>query len=67
MGWYGLMRLQDLGIKEDGVPVAGVIVSQDSNGFFGYTTYPTIEKLQKEWATLEKEENDMQEDESAME
>jgi hypothetical protein len=67
MGWYGYMDLSDLNIKEKGVPVAGVIINEDSNGFFGYTSYPSMEKLRKEWDSLEKEEDDMQEDESAME
>jgi len=48
-GWYGLIL--DTGILN----ASHVIVKEDSDGFFYYTSYDTISEARREWELLEKE------------
>jgi len=55
-GWFGIFRndFKEYGIKEDGKLVVGVIVSEDSNGFFSYQSYHNMKLLNAEWKEITK-------------
>jgi len=78
MGWYGLMRhgrtifrdhdplLETLNEeeKEELTSCAGVILSEDSNGFVYVKYFDSTQELDKAWAELEQENiHDEQEEE----
>lgn len=56
-GWYGLIT--DTGIKD----ASHVIVHEDSQGFFDYTSYDTEREARADWAKLESEYGDFMGDE----
>ena len=43
LSWFAKVDLSDLGIRELGAPVAGVIVTEDNSGFFDYEPFETID------------------------
>ncbi len=79
MGWYGLMKgklveAAKFGAKEQGMKLtpdevkflrsrAGVILSEDSNGFVGADYYQTEKALEEAWKEIQKEEEEYSEEE----
>ena len=55
LGWFAKVDLSDLGIRELGAPVAGVIVTEDNSGFFDYEPFETIEEMESKWNEIERE------------
>lgn len=79
MGWYGLMRggstifrdhdpfLETLNEDEQEIltSCAGVIISEDSQGFVGVTYYDTDDELTAAWNEVEAEYEMIQEDDDS--
>ena len=65
IGWNGLFTgLGEYNIKENGEPVIGAMIYQDSDGFFGYETYSNEKEMRDDWNNIVAEEEKYNEEDN---